>query len=206
MKIRNKIIALVISLIAMPTFALAKDGPYIGVKASSIKIDFITTDGFNLNNLVENDFKALDAHIGYNVGNGFFELGYLNSDKGTKSGTSTSGSVTITTTNFGYEFDGYRLGAGYNYNVGNNVVLKPFINYYDLKFTASGTISASNGSTTVTGKVSGSDRDQAIDAGLGLDYVINDKSKVGISYSQFIDKFTDTDSTKVYSIGFSHQF
>ena len=206
MKIRNKIIALVISLIAMPTFALAKDGPYIGVKASSIKIDFITTDGFNLNNLVENDFKALDAHIGYNVGNGFFELGYLNSDKGTKSGTSTSGSVTITTTNFGYEFDGYRLGAGYNYNVGNNVVLKPFINYYDLKFTASGTISASNGSTTVTGKVSGSDRDQAIDAGLGLDYVINDKSKIGISYSQFIDKFTDTDSTKVYSIGFSHQF
>ena len=206
MKIRNKIIALMISLIAMPTFALAKDGPYIGVKASSIKIDFITTDGFNLNSLVENDFKALDAHIGYNVGNGFFELGYLNSDKGTKSGTSTSGGVTITTTNFGYEFDGYRLGAGYNYNVGNNVVFKPFINYYDLKFTASGTISASNGSTTVTGKVSGSDRDQAIDAGLGFDYVINDKSKIGISYSQFIDKFTDTDSTKVYSIGFSHQF
>ena len=58
----------------------------------------------------------------------------------------------------------------------------------------------------VTGKVSGSERDQAIDAGLGLDYVINDKSKIGISYSQFIDKFTDTDSTKVYSIGFSHQF
>ena len=206
MKIRNKIIALMISLIAIPTFALAKDGPYIGVKASSIKIDFITTDGFNINNLVENDFKALDAHIGYNVGNGFFEFGYLNSDKGTKSGTSTSGGVTITTTNFGYEFDGYRLGAGYNYNVGNNIVLKPFINYYDLKFTASGTISASDSSTTVTGKVSGSDRDQAIDAGLGFDYVINDKSKIGISYSQFIDKFTDTDSTNVYSISFSHQF
>jgi hypothetical protein len=206
MKIRNKIIALMISLIAMPTFAVAKDGPYIGVKASSIKIDFITTDGFNLNSLVENDFKALDAHIGYNVGNGFFELGYLNSDKGTKSGTSTSGGVTITTTNFGYEFDGYRLGAGYNYNVGSNIVLKPFINYYDLKFTASGTISASDGSTTVSGNVSGSERDQAIDAGLGLDYVINDKSKIGISYSQFIDKFTDTDSTKVYSISFSHQF
>ena len=81
--------------------------------------------------MVKNDFKALDAHIGYNVGNGFFEFGYLNSDKGTKSGTSTSGEVTITTTNFGYEFDGYRLGAGYNYNVGNNIVLKPFINYYD---------------------------------------------------------------------------
>jgi hypothetical protein len=206
MKIRNKIVALMISLIAMPTFTLAKDGPYVGVKASKIKIDFVTTDGFNLNSLVDNEFKALDAHIGYNVGNGFFEFGYLNSDKGTKSGTSTSGGVTITTTSFGYEFDGYRLGAGYNYNVGNNLILKPFVNYYDLKFTASGTISASDGSTTVTGKVSGSDRDQAIDAGLGLDYVINNQSKIGVSYSQFIDKFTDTDSTKVYSINLSYQF
>jgi len=206
MKIRNKIIALMISLIAIPTFAFAKDGPYIGVKASSIKIDFATVDGFNINDLAANDFKALDAHIGYNVGNGFFEFGYLNSDKGAKSGTSTSGGVTITTTNFGYEFDGYRLGAGYNYNVGSNIVLKPFINYYDLKFTASGTILASDGSTTVSGNVSGSERDQAIDAGLGLDYVIDDKSKIGISYSQFIDKFADTDSTKVYSISFSHQF
>jgi len=206
MKIRNKIVVLMISLIAMPTFTLAKDGPYVGVKASKIKIDFVTTDGFNLNSLVDNEFKALDAHIGYNVGNGFFEFGYLNSDKGTKSGTSTSGGVTITTTSFGYEFDGYRLGAGYNYNVGNNLILKPFVNYYDLKFTASGTISASDGSTTVTGKVSGSDRDQAIDAGLGLDYVINNQSKIGVSYSQFIDKFTDTDSTKVYSINLSYQF
>ena len=205
MKIRNKIIALVISLIAIPTFAIAKDGPYIGVKASSIKIDYKSIEGFNMNQVIETDFKTLDAHVGYNAGNAFFEFGYLNSDKGNKVASLTVDGVTLTS-NIGYEFDGYRLGAGYNYNLSNGLILKPFVNYYDLKFTGSGTITASNGSRSASVAFGGSDRDQAIDAGLGLDYVINDKSKIGISYSQFIDKFDDTDSTKIYSISFSHQF
>ncbi len=205
MKIRNKIIALIISLIAIPTFAIAKDGPYIGVKASSIKIDYKSIEGFNMNQVIETDFKTLDAHVGYNAGNAFFEFGYLNSDKGNKVASLTVDGVTLTS-NIGYEFDGYRLGAGYNYNVSNDLILKPFVNYYDLKFTGSGTITASNGSRSASVAFGGSDRDQAIDAGLGLDYVINDKSKIGISYSQFIDKFDDTDSTKIYSISFSHQF
>ena len=205
MKIRNKIIALMISLIAIPTFAIAKDGPYIGVKASSIKIDYKSIEGFDMNQVIETDFKTLDAHVGYNAGNAFFEFGYLNSDKGNKVASLTVDGVTLTS-NIGYEFDGYRLGAGYNYNVSNDLILKPFVNYYDLKFTGSGTITASNGSRSASVAFGGSDRDQAIDAGLGLDYVINDKSKIGISYSQFIDKFDDTDSTKIYSISFSHQF
>ena len=205
MKIRKKIIALMISLIAIPTFAIAKDGPYIGVKASSIKIDYKSIEGFNMNQVIETDFKTLDAHVGYNAGNAFFEFGYLNSDKGNKVASLTVDGVTLTS-NIGYEFDGYRLGAGYNYNVSNDLILKPFVNYYDLKFTGSGTITVSNGSRSASVAFGGSDRDQAIDAGLGLDYVINDKSKIGISYSQFIDKFSDTDSTKTYSISFNYQF
>jgi hypothetical protein len=205
MKIRNKIIALIISLIAIPTFALAKDGAYIGLKPSKIKIDYKSIDGFDMNQVIETDFKTLDAHVGYNVGNAFFEFGYLNSDKGTKVSSLTVGGVTLTS-NIGYEFDGYRLGAGYNYNLGSNFILKPFVNYYDLKFEGSGSITASNGSRSASVAFSGSDRDQAIDAGLGLDYVINNQSKIGVSYSQFIDKFADTDSTKIYSVSFSHQF
>jgi hypothetical protein len=206
MKIRNKIIALMISLIAIPSFALAKDGAYVGAKISKITVKYNSFDGFNGDTFLPGDFKALDLYGGYNVGNGFFEIAYLNSDKDTKSGAQTVGGVTLTGTNVGIEFDGFRIGAGYNFNLQNNITLKPFINYYDLKFKGSGTITASAGSNRISAEASGSDRDQGIDAGLGLDYVINNQSKIGISYSQFIDKFQDTDSTKVYSINYSYQF
>ena len=75
MKIKNKIIALMISLIAMPTFALAKDGPYIGAKYAKIDVDYKTIDGVDLNQVFPTDFNALDLHVGYNLGNGFFEFG-----------------------------------------------------------------------------------------------------------------------------------
>ena len=206
MKIRNKIIALMISLIAIPTFALAKDGTYVGAKISKITVKYNTVEGFNGDSFFPGDFKALDLHAGYNIGNGFFEIAYLNSDKDTKTGSQTVGGVTVTGTNIGLEFDGFRIGAGYNFNLQNNLTVKPFVNYYDLKFKGSGTATISAGSNRITGELVGSERDQGIDAGLGLDYAINNQSKIGISYSQFIDKFEDTDSTKVYSINYSYQF
>lgn len=206
MKIRNKIIALMISIIAMPTFALAKDGAYVGAKVSKITVKYAGFEGFSGDKLLPGDFKALDLYAGYNVGNGFFEIAYLNSDKDTKTGSQTVGDVTLTGTNVGIEFDGYRIGTGYNFNLQNNITIKPFINYYDLKFKGSGTLTASAGTNRITTEASGSDRDQGIDAGLGLEYIINNQSKIGISYSQFIDKFEDTDSTKVYSINYNYQF
>ena len=72
MKIRNKIIALIISLIAIPTFAVAKDGPYIGAKAAKIDIDYKTVDNVDLNRIFPGDFEALDLHLGYNLGSAFF--------------------------------------------------------------------------------------------------------------------------------------
>jgi hypothetical protein len=65
MKIRNKIIALVISLIAIPTFALAKDGPYVGAKYAKIDVDYKTVDGIDLNKLFAGNFNAYDLHLGY---------------------------------------------------------------------------------------------------------------------------------------------
>ncbi len=206
MKIKNKIIALMISLIAMPTFALAKDGFYAGAKLTKIDIDYNTVEGYDLNNFIPNDLNALDVHGGYNIGNGFIEVGYLKSQKETKSGTQTVGGVTLTGTNVGLEFNGFRIGTGYNYNLQNNITLKPFLNYYDLKFKASGTATAAAGSQRASAEITGSEDDSGIDAGLGIDYRINNQSKIGLSYSQFIDKFSDTDSTKTYSISFNYQF
>ena len=127
MKIRNKIIALIISLIAIPTFAIAKDGPYVGAKLTKIDLDFTSVEGFDLNTFIPTDFNALDIHGGYNIGNAFFEVAYLKSQKETKSGTETVGGVTLTGTNVGLEFDGFRIGTGYNYNLENNITVKKLI-------------------------------------------------------------------------------
>jgi len=206
MKIRNKIIAIMISLIAIPTFAIAKDGPYVGAKLTKIDLDFTSVEGFDLNTFIPTDFNALDIHGGYNIGNAFFEVAYLKSQKETKSGTQTVDGVTLTGTNVGLEFDGFRIGTGYNYNLENNITVRPFLNYYDLKFKASGTATAAAGSARASAEITGSEDDNGIDAGLGIDYKINNQSKIGLSYSQFIDKFSDTDSTKTYSISFNYQF
>jgi hypothetical protein len=80
MKIRNKIIALMISLIAMPTFAIAKDGPYVGVKAANININYEKIDGVDIGLILPSEFNAWDFNIGYNLGNSFFELGYIKSN------------------------------------------------------------------------------------------------------------------------------
>ena len=119
MKLRNKIIALMISLIAIPSFALAKDGPYLGAKYAKIDVDYKTVDGIDLNKLFAGNFNAYDLHVGYGIGNGFFELGYIKSSSENKSlgsttVTTSSGSATISAST-GMKFDGYRVGAGYNF-------------------------------------------------------------------------------------------
>lgn len=203
MKIKNKIIALMISLIAMPTLALAKDGPYIGAKAAKIDIDYKTFEGVDLNQVFPSDFDALDLHVGYNMGAAFFELGYINSNKESKNlGTAVFSGVTFTG-NTSLEFDGFRIGAGYNFPINKQFVIKPFINYYDLDITASGTLTAS-GTTITTTTVSGSD--EMIDAGLGFDYLIDERSKISLGYARTLDSLDDTDNVQTISLSFNHQF
>jgi len=205
MKIRNKIIALMISLIAIPAFAIAKDGPYLGAQASQIKLDFKTVEGINLNQVYADKYNAVDFHVGYNLGDSFLELGYLKStDESKNLGSITVGSITVSgSTNV--EFKGWRLGAGHNFKINEQLSVRPYINYYDLKIDETLTLTVT-GSTTFRAAASASGSDNMIDAGLGFDYKINDNSKIGIGYSRSIDELKNVDKTQIYSISFNHKF
>ena len=206
MTIKNKIIALMISLIAMPTFALAKDGPYIGAKAAKIDIDYKTFEGVDLNQVFPSDFDALDLHVGYNMGATFFELGYINSNKQSKNlGSSTFGGITLSA-NTNLEFDGYRIGAGYNFPINKQFVIKPFINYYEIDLTASGTVTVTDGTTSLSATSTVSGSDEMIDAGLGFDYLIDERSKISFGYARTLDSLDDTDNVQTFSLSFNHQF
>jgi long-subunit fatty acid transport protein len=45
-----------------------------------------------------------------------------------------------------------------------------------------------------------------IDAGLGLDYKINENTKIGLSYSQSIDELKNTSKVQIYSLSLNHAF
>ena len=206
MKIRNKIIALMISLIAIPTFALAKDGPYLGAKYAKIDIDYKTIDGVDLNQVFPADFNALDLHVGYNLGSGFFEFGYINANKESKNlGSTNFGTVTLSaSTNI--DFDGYRIGAGYNFPVSKEFTIKPFINYYELDLKASGTLTATAGTTSVSATSTISGTESMIDAGVGFDYIVNDQTKIGLSYARTLDSLADTKKVETLALSASYQF
>jgi hypothetical protein len=205
MKIRNKIIALIISLIAMPTFVLAKDGPYLGVQASRINVDYKTIEGIDLGRIYADQFNALDVHAGYNFGDSFVEFGYLKSSDESKSlGSLTVGSITVSGSTK-LNFDGWRLGAGHNFKINEQLSVKPFINYYKLNVDETLSVTVT-GSTTFQGSASYGGSDNMIDVGLGFDYKINENSKIGISYSRSIDELQNTDKTQVYSISYNHKF
>jgi opacity protein-like surface antigen len=205
MRINKKIIALMISLIAMSTFALAKDGPYVGARAGRINIDFKNIEGINLSQIYADKYNALDLHAGYNIGNSFIEAGYLRSSDESKSlGSVTVGSITVSgSTNV--KFDGFRIGAGHNFKINDQISIKPFINYYDLKIEETLTITVT-GSTTFRASSSFSGSDDMVDAGLGLDYKISENSKIGFSYSQTIDEPENIDKVKIYLLSFNHRF
>ena len=207
MKIKNKIIALMISLIAMPTFALAKDAPYIGIKGSKIYVDFKTVEGIDLNNVYADEFNAVDVHAGYNFGNSFIELGYIKSNKESKNlGTYTAAGITLTGST-SVEFDGWRIGVGHNFKYDDKLSFRPFLNYYDLDIDSNITASLTvTGSGTFRASANTGGSDNMMDAGLGVDYKLSDKSKIIVGYSQTFDDLKNTKSTQIYSVNFTHNF
>jgi hypothetical protein len=204
MKIRNKIIALMISLIAIPTFALAKDAPYVGIKGASIYIDYKTVEGVDLNNIYADEYNAIDLHAGYNIGNSFIELGYIKSNKESKNlGTFVVAGITLVGST-SVEFDGWRLGVGHNFKYDDKLSFRPFLNYYELDIDS--IISATSTSTTFKESANTGGTDNMIDAGLAIDYKLSDRSKIIVGYSQSIDDLQNTASTQIYSISFTHSF
>jgi hypothetical protein len=204
MKIRNKIIALVISLIAIPTFALAKDAPYVGIKGASIYIDYKTVEGVDLNDIYADEYNAIDLHAGYNIGNSFIELGYIKSNKESKNlGTLVVAGITLVGST-SVEFDGWRLGVGHNFKYDDKLSFKPFLNYYELDIDS--IISATSTSGTFKASANTGGTDNMIDLGLAIDYKLSDRSKIIVGYSQSIDDLQNTASTQIYSISFTHSF
>jgi predicted porin len=204
MKIRNKIIALMISLIAIPTFALAKDAPYVGIKGATIHVDYKTVEGIDLNDIYADEYNAIDLHAGYNIGNSFIELGYIKSNKESKNlGTFVVAGITLVGST-SVEFEGWRIGVGHNFKYDDKLSFRPFLNYYELDVDS--VISATSTSGTFKASASTGGNDNMIDVGLGIDYKLSDRSKLIVGYSQSIDDLTNTDSTKIYSVSFTHSF
>ena len=206
MKIRNKIVALMISLIAIPSFALAKDGPYAGVKASNVKLDYSTVEGLNLNNVYDRNIRAYDYHIGYNTGNWFGEFGYVDSQKGNRNLLNVTDGVYTLSVDTAVDFKGYRLGGGYNFKPSKEISLRPFANIYRLDVNAqiSGTVTGGGNTVKAAWKTSGNDT--MIDAGLGLAYAFNDNLAIEASYSQSFKEVEDTDKIEMLSISLKYNF
>ena len=195
-----------ISLIAMPTFALAKDGPYAGVKASNVKLDYSTVEGLNLNNVYDRNIRAYDYHIGYNTGNWFGEFGYVDSQKGNRNLINVTDGVYTLSVDTAVDFKGYRLGGGYNFKPSKEISLRPFANIYRLDVSAeiSGTVTGGGNAIKAAWKTSGNDT--MIDAGLGLAYAFNDNVAIEASYSQSFKEVEDTNKIEMLSISLKYNF
>jgi hypothetical protein len=202
----KKIVTILAVILGLASVAHSKDAPYVGLKYSQLKIDHSTVEGFDLNNFIADDYKVLDLHLGYNFGNWFTELGYLKSDSPSKSGVQTAGGITITGANVKTEFDGWRIGTGYNYQLNDKFSVRPFANFYKVSIDYSGSLTANSGAVQVIAAGSGSDNDNMIDVGVALNYAIAENSRIGVSYSQAVDKLEDTDSQKILSVNFAYQY
>ena len=202
-----KIFLLILSMscLIMSNSNAADKSMYVGLKYSQLNLDRSTIAGYDLDNFAPTEFNFYDVYVGYNTQSKIFvELGYVKSDKETKSGTQTVNSISITGTNVAQEFDGYRFGVGYKHKMNENFLIKGFSNLYVIDVTTSGSLVASSGSATATAKLAGTKSETWIDAGLGLAYVV-DKIEFGLSYSRAVGQMDEIDSANGISAYISYK-
>ena len=202
----KKIILTLLAFSVWSLSAVAEDGFYGGVKYSKLKVDYSTIDGLDLNDVYEQDFNSLDYHVGYNMGNWFFEGAYVDAGDESKNLASVTSGIYTLTIDSKVEIDGFRFGTGYNHQINDNFSIRPFVNMYELDTTAtiSGTIT--NGTDALTASAQQSGSDTMIDGGVGLQYSVNEKFNIGASYSTTIDEIEDTDKVETTSITASYKF
>lgn len=186
--------------------AFAEDGPYIGAKVSKLKVDYGSVEGIDLADVYANEFTTKDIFVGYNVGNAFFEVGYIDGGKENKNlGSTTIAGITLSA-DTSLELEAWRLGGGYNYPISDKLTIRPFANYYDVKFTETGSITVSAGSSTFTASASADGSDTMIDAGIGFVYSINDKSEFSYSYSRTVDDMENVELAEHHSLSVKYNF
>lgn len=202
----KKIILFLLCYCIFSFSAIADNKPYVGIKYQNLDIDRSTIDGYDLDNFAPTEFSVIDIYIGFNLNNNFFaELGYLQSEKETITGSQTVNSITITGTNISQELDGFRLGMGYKFKMNNNLSIVPFLNYYKMDVKSSGTFVASSGSASATASISGTESENWYEGGLGLSYM-HKNLEFGISYSTSLKEMDEIDDVNVYSAKISYQF
>ena len=203
----KKISIIILSISVFLTQSLrADDGPYAGVKASKLQITFKSIEGVDLANIYEEDYNMLDYHVGYNISNSFFELGYFDSSKESKNlGSITISGITFSA-NTNVDFDGWRLGYGYNYEVNDKFTITPVINYYDVDINASATITVASGSSTFSTSADLGGSDEMIDIGLVGKYKVSDNLNLGFGYLRTVDTIADTDKIEQFQISGSYKF
>ena len=201
----KKIITL-LTIIFFNFSAFADDGPYIGAKVSKLKIDYGSVEGIDLADVYADEFTAKDIFVGYNLGNAFLEIGYIDGGKENKNLLSTTIAGITLSADTSLELEAWRLGGGYNYPVSDKFIIRPFANYYDVKFTETGSITVTAGSSTFTAAASADGSDSMIDAGLGLVYKFNDNSELSYNYSRTLDDVENVELAEFHSLSLKYNF
>ena len=202
----KKILISLLVTIFLNLNALAEDGPYIGAKASKLKIDYGSVEGIDLADVYADEFTTKDIFIGYTFGNAFFEVGYIDGGKERKSlGSITIAGITLSA-NTSLELEAWRFGGGYSYLISDKFTIRPFANYYDVKFTETGSITVTAGSSTFTASASADGSDSMIDAGIGFVYKINDESELSYSYSRSVDDMANVELAEHHSLSVKYNF